>query len=226
MSNELSPRCGDIVAAQVTSDGLDARVIKSNSAVSFNYRRAGAGATDPVLAQSFVVTGGPTNTTNYTPGISSFNTNSSSFNHQNWLGSNELDTDSSQNTITSRQYDAFGNLLSGSATTFGYAGGWGYQQDSDSGLQLLGHRYYDATAGRFLSRDPIKAGENWYVYADAGPTRFVDPSGLTVRYWSLHKWIGTGGPLSGDGFASDEVYEDSLNQIDSTLGNWWGHFKG
>jgi hypothetical protein len=29
---------------------------------------------------------------------------------------------------------------------------------------LLGHRYYDPTLGRFLSRDPIKDGRNWYVY--------------------------------------------------------------
>ena len=79
-----------------------------------------------------------------------------------------------------RQYDAFG-LLTGSSgstpTPFGFAGGWGYQQDS-TGLQLLGHRYYDPSTGRFLTRDPIKDGRNWYGYCENNPLKFVDPAGL------------------------------------------------
>jgi hypothetical protein len=50
-----------------------------------------------------------------------------------------------------------------------------------SGLKLLGHRYYDSSTGRFLTRDPIKDGRNWYVYCDSSPTAFSDRSGL-VRY--------------------------------------------
>ena len=30
------------------------------------------------------------------------------------------------------------------AGPFGFAGGYGYQEDADSGLKLLGHRYYDS----------------------------------------------------------------------------------
>jgi RHS repeat-associated protein len=67
-----------------------------------------------------------------------------------------------------------------------YAGGFGYQQDSDSGLMLLGHRYYDPSTGRFLTRDPIKDGRNWYSYGggNGAPTGFVDPDGL--RRWLIH----------------------------------------
>jgi len=53
----------------------------------------------------------------------------------------------------------------------------GYQQDS-TGLQLLGHRYYDPSTGRFLTRDPIKDGRNWYGYCENNPVRSVDPEGL------------------------------------------------
>jgi uncharacterized protein RhaS with RHS repeats len=44
---------------------------------------------------------------------------------------------------------------------------------------LLGHRYYDPSTGRFLTRDPIKDGRNWYSYGggDGAPTGFVDPDG-------------------------------------------------
>jgi RHS repeat-associated protein len=60
---------------------------------------------------------------------------------------------------------------------FGYGGPFGYQTDSDSVLLLLGHRYYDPTLGRFLSRDPIGDGRNWYTYCGNNPVRFADPEG-------------------------------------------------
>jgi RHS repeat-associated protein len=60
---------------------------------------------------------------------------------------------------------------------FSYGGPFGYQTDGDSGLLLLGHRYYDPTLGRFLSRDPIKDGRNWYTYCANNPVRFADPEG-------------------------------------------------
>ncbi|ARU45083.1 hypothetical protein CCB81_04295 [Armatimonadetes bacterium Uphvl-Ar2] len=79
-----------------------------------------------------------------------------------------------------RVYDAFGAELSATGTwkgPFGYAGGFGYQEDS-SGLKLLGHRYYDPTTGRFLSRDPIKDGRNWYIYCENDPADSSDPQGF------------------------------------------------
>ncbi len=31
--------------------------------------------------------------------------------------------------------------------------------------------------GRFLSEDPVRDGNNWYVYCNNNPVRYVDPSG-------------------------------------------------
>jgi RHS repeat-associated protein len=78
-----------------------------------------------------------------------------------------------------RQYDAFGlqtGATGSTPTPFGFAGGWGYQSD-ETGLQLLGHRYYDPSTGRFLTRDPVKDGRNWYGYCENNSIRSVDPSG-------------------------------------------------
>lgn len=50
--------------------------------------------------------------------------------------------------------------------------------DADSGLKLLGHRYYDSSTGRFLTRDPIKDGRNWYSYCENSPVASIDPLGL------------------------------------------------
>lgn len=78
------------------------------------------------------------------------------------------------------QYDAFGKQVSSSGTwvgAFKYGGPYGYQTDPDHGLKLLGHRYYEADTGRFLTRDPIKDGRNWYGYCENGPVNFADVDG-------------------------------------------------
>ena len=68
---------------------------------------------------------------------------------------------------------------------FGFAGSHGYQEDGDTGLKLLGHRYYDPSTGRFLTRDPIKDGRNWVAYCGNNPLRSVDPNGQ-LRSCSHH----------------------------------------
>jgi uncharacterized protein RhaS with RHS repeats len=47
---------------------------------------------------------------------------------------------------------------------------------------LLGHRHYDPSTGRFLTRDPIKDGRNWYSYGggELTPVADADPSGLLI----------------------------------------------
>ncbi len=68
---------------------------------------------------------------------------------------------------------------------FGYAGAFGYWTEAANRPTQVGHRWYDPTTGRFLSRDPAKSGRNWYVYCDNGPLQSADPSGLVkiTAYW-------------------------------------------
>lgn len=87
------------------------------------------------------------------------------------------------NTLTDYLYSAFGQQLSGSQTdAFEYRAQFGYYSDNETGLQLLTHRYYDPTRGRFLTRDPISydGGVNVYGYGRNNPTNVIDPSGLDV----------------------------------------------
>lgn len=90
---------------------------------------------------------------------------------------------SSQSITGSVRRDAFGLTKDQTGTwnqPFGFGGNFGYQTDDDTGLELLGNRYYDASTGRFLSRDPIKDGPNWYVYCLNDPVNSTDPSGLVA----------------------------------------------
>ena len=77
--------------------------------------------------------------------------------------------------------DGFGNLMSrvgSNPTALAWGEASGYRSDNDSGLRLLGHRYYESRTGRFLSQDPAGSGGNWYAYCGNSPTNGDDPSGL------------------------------------------------
>lgn len=125
--------------------------------------------TDPVLGDGLAT---------YTPGVSERRSGTSRYLHSGIKNADSRTT--GQAVEATREYDAFGNVLSQPSSwegPFGYAGGFGYQEDGDTGLKLLGHRHYDPTTGRFLTRDPISSGRNWYGYCANDPTGNVDRDG-------------------------------------------------
>jgi RHS repeat-associated protein len=154
-------------------NGLDTRVGSTTDSVSRTFLRDGAYVTDPVLKDGAAV---------YTPGISERRGTTTTFLHGG-LKSVDAQSRPTQALSATRTYDAFGNATASSGTwrgPFGYAGGYGYQEDA-TGLRLLGHRFYDPGIGRFLTRDPVKDGRNWYVYCGNDPVNGADPEGLTAR---------------------------------------------
>jgi RHS repeat-associated protein len=171
-------------------NGLDTRTSKNGPSGVRNYLRDGAYVTDPVVQDGWAV---------YTPTISQVRSGTVRYNHSG-LKSMDVQSTASQTISSTIHRDAFGNQTSinGAWTgPFGYAGGFGYQQHSDSGLMLLGHRYYDPSTGRFLTRDPIKDGRNWYGYGggDGAPTGFVDPEGYAKIYLAWRPVAGVGNHL-------------------------------
>lgn len=56
----------------------------------------------------------------------------------------------------------------------------GQLQDEETGLHYNLHRYYDPEAGRYISPDPLglEPSENLFLYSEADPIGFADPSGL------------------------------------------------
>ena len=65
-------------------------------------------------------------------------------------------------------YTAFGTQVEGEniSNSFGYCGEY---LDNETGLVYLRNRYYNTTAGRFITEDPIRDGLNWYVYGNNNP---------------------------------------------------------
>jgi RHS repeat-associated protein len=96
------------------------------------------------------------------------------------LGSVREMTDTSGNIQAQYTYDPYGRVtqLQGSLTSdFQYAG---YYFHAPSGLNLAVHRAYNATFGRWISRDPIKesGGVNLYAYVRNNVVEFTDYMGL------------------------------------------------
>jgi RHS repeat-associated protein len=95
------------------------------------------------------------------------------------LGSVVRATDAAGAPTLTREYDPWGNLLAGSATSgFAFTG---REWDAEVQLAYYRARYYDPKVGRFLSEDPIGfAGgdNNFYAYVRNNPVNLIDPSGL------------------------------------------------
>jgi RHS repeat-associated protein len=81
------------------------------------------------------------------------------------------------NTYT---YDSFGKLTASTGTITNPFQYTGRESDSETGLYYYRARYYDPTAGRFLSEDPLGVRDNldMYVYVRNNPATYNDPFGL------------------------------------------------
>jgi RHS repeat-associated protein len=131
------------------------------------------------------------------------------------LGSVTSLTSSSGANAGTYTYDSFGNLTAstGSLTnSFRYTA---REFDTETSLYFYRARYYDASAGRFASEDPIRfrGGMNFYAYVKNRPTLMRDPSGRAC-------W---GGGITGSAAASafwfGVGFEDSFYAVGDTLGN-------
>jgi RHS repeat-associated protein len=111
------------------------------------------------------------------------------------LGSPRLVVNTSSGAVVEEiDYDEFGNITNDTAPgtiPFGFAGGL---YDKDTGLVRFGARDYDASVGRWTSKDPIRfaGGMNLYGYGVDDPVNRIDPSG---RYAPPAVLVG-GGPLA------------------------------
>ena len=101
--------------------------------------------------------------------------------HADGLGSVVKATNASGQVITTKQYDAFGNIQIGASD--GRYAFTGREWDPETGLYYYRARYYDPKVGRFLSEDPIGflGGINFYGYVGMNPTTRFDALGLSPQ---------------------------------------------
>ena len=123
---------------------------------------------------------------NYTYGddlISQDRAGSTSFYHYDGLGSTRGLSDSAGSLTDTYFYEAFGSVLGQTGSTPNDYLFTGEQFDTGLGQYYLRNRYYDQGIGRFtqmdtwMGRDQDPITLNKYVYANADPANWTDPSG-------------------------------------------------
>ena len=99
--------------------------------------------------------------------------------HNDHLGTPQKLTDGTGQVVWSASYRPFGEASIGVGYVTQNLRFPGQYYDEESGLHYNYHRYYDPDTGRYLTSDPIglAGGMNTYLYAEANPLRFVDPTG-------------------------------------------------
>ena len=117
--------------------------------------------------------------------ISQRSNGATNYYHFDGQGSTRQLTDANQNVTDPATYTAFGEEVNSSGDTtnpFGFKGAVGYYANPETNDLYVRARTYEPVIGRWLSRDPIGYTDdvNRYRYAQNGPTRFFDPSGLAA----------------------------------------------
>ena len=100
------------------------------------------------------------------------------------LGSTRVLVNEGGDEIAHYDYSAYGQLFAtpGTETIVSHLYGSGAHQP-DTGLILMGDRFYDPELGRFLQPDPVIADRldphalNRYAYARGNPINLIDPGG-------------------------------------------------
>lgn len=131
--------------------------------------------------------------------------------------------DQAGNIAATYEYDEWGNVIAETGQVenpFRYAG---YIYDEELKLYFLKSRYYDPSAGRFLSKDKAQGVDenpyNKYKYCNDDPVNFVDPSGYNfapVGEFPSRSWF--------DGIPY-KWRRDAIARLQNDL-NAWGYLGG
>ena len=102
-------------------------------------------------------------------------------------GSVRMLTDAAGTVTDTYNYDAWGNLTESTGNTENSARYCGEAYDAATDLYYLRARYMDTATGTFTSLDTYQGGlmkpetQHKYLYAQANPVKYIDPSGHLVE---------------------------------------------
>lgn len=155
--------------------------------------------------------------------------------HYNPHGDASALTDADGSVTQSYRYDAFGNELTMSGSTYGYTGKWQRDTDTATGLIRMGVREYDPALGRFVSVDPLKGdmdnpqSRNRYGYALNNPLTVYDLDGRVAIVIPAAPVIIGGGMIAVGVLAGNEEVqsagEDILDQTWEGMQNTGSNIK-
>jgi RHS repeat-associated protein len=130
------------------------------------------------------------------------------------IGSVVAALDANANVLYTDEFDAFG-----ASSTYGAkpetARFTGKHYDADVGLYYYNARWYNHKTGRFSTEDPLRDGNNWYMYCQNNPMTWIDPTGTQMTQDSVTNDTHDGGGV----VTPSEVYsaEDFKNAVQADL---------
>jgi len=106
-----------------------------------------------------------------------------SYYHADGLGSVTSLSSAAGSIANTYTYDSFGKLTNSTGSLVNPFRYTARESDTETGLYYYRARYYDSSAGRFVSEDSVRFDANdanFYRYVKNGPADFADPSGNTI----------------------------------------------
>jgi RHS repeat-associated protein len=166
-------------------DGLGRRVQKAftqgSTTTTTNYLYDGVSSIEDV-DQNGNVLARYEQTTNTDEPLAELRSGTTSYYQADGLGSITSLSSSAGALANTYTYDSFGNLTASTGSLVNRFQYTGREFDPETGIYYYRARYYDSTAGRLLSEDPIGFlgnGPNFYRYVGENPLRYRDPFGLS-----------------------------------------------
>ena|GEM_PF-4533653 len=103
-----------------------------------------------------------------------------------FIGSILIDFDENGDYVAERRYKPYGELLAGTATTYGWTGNTGSRATLlQYAEQYNRRRHFSTKLKKWTTRDPLWPDESAYGYVDGGPLTWKDPSGKSAFNSSL-----------------------------------------
>jgi RHS repeat-associated protein len=162
----------DGIRVSATTDGVATRylidIVQPNPEVLLEYRPNGAAVVSYVYGNDLIEQD--------RGGVQSYY-------QKDGLGSTRALTNANGAVTDRYAFDAFGRIISQTGNTLNSYLFAGQQRDGATGLDYLRARYLNTRSGTFLSKDPAAPKltnpltANEYIYANANPVRFADPTG-------------------------------------------------
>ncbi len=160
-------------------DPFGRRIYKSSSSGTSVFAYDGDNLVEETNSAGTVV-GRYTQTQEIDEPLAMLRSGATSYYHADGLGSVTSLCNSAGAIANTYAYDSFGKLTASTGSITNSFRFTGREFDTETNLQFSRARYYDPSAGRFLSQDPIgfNGGVNAYAYVQNNSPTFADPLGL------------------------------------------------
>ncbi len=121
--------------------------------------------------------------------------------HLDHLGTPQALSDANGLVVWRGEYRPFGAVVETVADAEQKVRLPGQYEEEEAGGYYNYQRWYDPSTGRYLRSDPIglDGGINTYLYANANPVRYVDPTGEFAFLLAIPAALGGGGTATAGG---------------------------